>query len=35
MKCKDVLNILDCSRQALCRYVKDGIIKAKKKEWVL
>ncbi len=27
MKCKDVLQILGCCRQTLCRYVKDGTIK--------
>ena len=32
MKCKDVLQILNCSRQTLCRYVKDGTIKATKKK---
>lgn len=32
MKCKDVLEILGCSRQTLCRYVKDGTIKATKKK---
>lgn len=32
MKCKDVLQILDCSRQTLCRYVKDETIKATKKK---